>query len=70
MKNLKIGQKVKITGAANVMSRFGIIKEDCFGFYMVKVACKYDRDRSLWFPVFTDDDKLVMLGADYLTPIA
>lgn len=69
MKNLKVGQKVKIAGAANVMSRFGIIKENYLGFCMVKVACKHDRERSLWFSAFTGGDKLVMLGEEYLTPI-
>lgn len=65
MKHFRNGQRVRITGDSPFYSRFGIIVKPCFfGGYLVKVACKRDRERSLLFgfaspegtrPVLIDD---------------
>ena len=72
MKQFTINQRVRIVGAQNIMSRFGIIKEEVFpGAYLLKVACKHDRDRSLMFVYASEIDgsRLVLLGESYLQTI-
>ena len=71
MKHLKPGQRVKIIGAKNIYSKFGIIDEELFfGAYFVKVGVKHDRERSL-LCTYADgyDHRPILLGEEYLQPI-